>query len=238
VADTVYISGNIPELGGGDPAGLAMTPVATDTWSVTVAITEGANVLYKYTRGSLATVEVAADGNSAIAERALVVSDEGGGVQDVEDTVANWQDPLVVSANPADGASNVAVDSAIRVTWSQAMQPDTDFTVLGPNGVLSGTFVYDAATYTVVFTPNVYLEHTASYTVTVANEVDANGTLQQTPAEWSFNTYVPTAVTIAAFDAVPRVTIVETVVWLASLVVILVCSFSLAILLRRRRDII
>jgi hypothetical protein len=233
--DVVYISGNVPELGNGDPAGLAMTHVATDTWSVTVAIAEGTEVLYHYTRGSVETEEVAADGNSPVSERQLVVDGGGTGAQSANDTVANWQDPLVVATLPANGDSNVPVDSAIRVTWNQAMAPTSDFTVVGPDGVLTGTFAYEPASFTVVFTPSVYLRHTAAYTVTVAGEVDANGVSQQAPVEWGFNTFVPTAVTTADFEVLAPVTVVEMVVWGASLLVILVCSASLVILLYRRR---
>jgi hypothetical protein len=122
------------------------------------------------------------------------------GTQVVDLVIQNWRDPFVVEHSPAAGAANVPVNTTISVTWNQTMTVNTMFTVTGPGGPVSGTFSYDAATLTTIFTPATNLEHSSSYTVTVSGQSDTVGDVQQVPTIWTFNTFVPTAVSLVEFD--------------------------------------
>ncbi|MCI0728533.1 MAG: Ig-like domain-containing protein [Chloroflexi bacterium] len=187
---TVTIFGNQPELGNWDPAAVPMTPGGPDTWSISLNFLEGTELEYKFARGSLETVETAADGNTDIANRQLTVQYGVGGTQTVNLAVANWRDPFVIGNGPPAGATGVPVDSTISATWNQAMPATTDFDVTGPNGPVSGAFSYDAGSQTVTFTPAAVLVPGATYTVTVSGQVDVAGHAQQVPLEWTFQTFV------------------------------------------------
>lgn len=197
---TVYIVGSQPEIGNWDPGAVPMTQVNDTTWTIDLSFLDGTAMEFKFTRGNWETVEKEPDGNGEIPNRQLMVDYGTDGTQVVDLVVQNWRDPFVVAHSPAAGAANVPVNTAIRVTWNQTMTVDTMFTVTGPDGPVSGTFGYDAATLTTIFTPTVYLEHSSAYTVTVSGQSDLVGDVQQMPTVWSFNTFVPTAVSLVEFD--------------------------------------
>jgi hypothetical protein len=54
--------------------------------------------------------------------------------------------------------------------------------------VVSGTFGYDAVTYTVTFTPTTWLPGYTTFTITVAGKTDSGGDVQQVSTVWSFKT--------------------------------------------------
>ena len=56
--DTVYLVGDIPELGPWNPGLVPMTQVGPATWSHTLDIIDGTQMQYKYTRGSWDQVEI------------------------------------------------------------------------------------------------------------------------------------------------------------------------------------
>jgi hypothetical protein len=164
---------------------------------------------YKFTRGSWDTVE-SWGSIVSVNNRSLNISYGTDGTQLVDMTATDWgtgpdstkavqywRDPLVVSTTPADGAMDVLVDTAVSVVWSVPMEPDTDFVVEGPTGLISGTFAYDDVTQTVTFTPDADLADGTTYTVTVAGAVSVgvpggdSGVLQ-TPVVFSFTTHVIT----------------------------------------------
>ncbi len=185
---TVYIVGNNPAIGNWDPGAIPLTQVDADTWRFTTDILDGTMLEYKFTRGDWERVEKEADGNTEVPNRQLTVSYGSGGTQLVEVSIANWRDPVVVAHVPGEDATEVPINSTISVTWSQAMADDTDFTVTGPSGPVAGTFAYDAASYTVTFTPDEPLAEGTDYAVTVVGQIDVAGDVQQAPEEWVFTT--------------------------------------------------
>jgi hypothetical protein len=90
---TIYVAGSFPApLPFWDPGGIALAPTGNpDEWSVTLAMLEGTEVEYKYTRGDWDRVEKGA-ACEEIANRTLRVEDQGGRTMTITDTVAKWRD--------------------------------------------------------------------------------------------------------------------------------------------------
>jgi len=104
--------------------------------------------------------------------------------------------PSVVSAVPAPGAANVAVNTAISATFSMAMNPATltgaTFTVTGPGGAVTGTVTYSGVTAT--FTPAAALAYGTLYTGTITTgATDAGGVPLTANYVWTFTTVAPVA---------------------------------------------
>jgi hypothetical protein len=188
---TVYIFGNQPELGNWDPGAVPMTQSGPVTWTITLDFAENTPLAFNFGRGSVETEETEIDGGTFVPARQVTVTN---GIQSESYSAANWRDPIVVDHLPADGASNQPIDTAISVSWNQAMGVGTDFLVVGPDGPISGTFTYYVNTYTYVFTPSALLGVGATYTVTAAGQTDADGDSQQVPVQFNFDTMVPTSV--------------------------------------------
>lgn len=102
--------------------------------------------------------------------------------------------PTVESTIPADEATAVAINTAVTVVFSQAMNPTTlnasNITLVGEDTVeVQGSFVYASADNTLIFTPDMDLAANTLYTATVTTE--ATNTLGETLAEnmvWAFET--------------------------------------------------
>ncbi|MBG0568362.1 DUF5110 domain-containing protein [Actinoplanes sp. NEAU-A11] len=174
---TLYVPGNITELGPWDPGKLAMTHRGGGVWEATITVLDGTDIQYKYTRGTWETVEewgsitgtnnrnVTVDGGIT---RTMLVDDtstawDTPGVPDTHLAVRYWRDPLVVAT--------VATASAVTVTFQRDIQPTgADYTgsvtVTGPGGAVPGT-VAEPAPGTLVWTPAAPLG-AGSYTLTVA----------------------------------------------------------------------
>jgi glycosidase/fibronectin type 3 domain-containing protein len=199
---TVYIVGDLPELGPWNPGLVPMTQVDATTWTHTLDILDGTAVEYKFTRGNWETVESWGE-ITGLANRSMTVSYGSDGTQLVDLTATDWGtgsddtkavqlwvDPLVTAVSPADGAVDVALDTAVSLTWSLPMDAGTDFEVTGPSGVISGTFVLTDTNHTVLFTPDMPLAQGTTYTVSASEQV-SNGVMQQVPVSFSFTTYAP-----------------------------------------------
>jgi hypothetical protein len=181
---TLYVPGNIAQLGPWDPGKQPMTDRGGGIWEATVTILDGTDVQYKYTRGTWETVE---DWGSITGTNNRSVTIDGGithtmlvddtstqwGVPGVPDThlaIQYWRDPLVVSTAPAAGSTGPA-PGAITVRFERDIQPTgTDYagavTVTGPAGAVPGT-VAETDPGTLVWTPGAALPQ-GGYTVTVA----------------------------------------------------------------------
>jgi hypothetical protein len=109
-------------------------------------------------------------------------------------------------AAPAARAKDVATDTLVSVTWSQQIPPETDFDATGPDGMVSGTSGYNVVSNTSIFTPDMPLVAKATYTVTAAGQTDAGGDSQQVPAQFNFDTMVPTSVELVTLEEKPTVT--------------------------------
>ena len=179
-----------------------MTQVSSspNLWEIDLSLPDGTSgALYKYTRGSWEKVEwwgsiislnnrnlpaitYGTTGTMLIDDTA---TDWGNGSDDHK-AVQYWRDPYVTAVDPTDGMSGVPMTTTVSLEWSQSMPANTEFSISGPFGVVSGTFGYDDLTYTVVFTPTDTLEM-GTYTVSASGLQDADGDTQQVPFSSTFN---------------------------------------------------
>jgi hypothetical protein len=96
--------------------------------------------------------------------------------------------PTVTSTSPVADATDVAVDTVITATFSEAMDASTittsNFTVAG----VSGSVSYDSGSYTATFTPSANLSSNTTYTATLSTAItDAAGN-PLAEYSWSFST--------------------------------------------------
>jgi hypothetical protein len=85
---------------------------------------------------------------------------------------------------------DVAVSTAVSLTWSLPMETGTSFDVSGPSGSVSGTFSADASNHVITFTPDAPLAQGTTYTISASGQV-SNGVVQQVPVSFSFTTFAP-----------------------------------------------
>ncbi|MGH9690971.1 MAG: Ig-like domain-containing protein, partial [Candidatus Acidiferrales bacterium] len=104
----------------------------------------------------------------------------------------------VVSTIPANGATAVAVNTAISATFSEAMNPATinaaTFTLTGPGATpISGTVIYAGSTAT--FAPTAVLATSTLYTATITTGAkDPSGAALAANFVWTFTTAAPPTV--------------------------------------------
>ncbi|GIE91312.1 TIM-barrel domain-containing protein [Actinoplanes regularis] len=180
---TLYLPGNITELGPWDPGKLAMTDRGAGVWEATITVPDGTDIQYKYTRGTWETVEdwgsIVGTNNRAVTvdggiTRTMLVDDtstawDTPGVPDLHLAIRYWRDPLVVST--------AATAAAVTVTFQRDVQPtgagyDGSVVVTGSSGAVPGT-VTETVPGTLVWTPGPPLVP-GSYTLRVA-EVSSTG---------------------------------------------------------------
>jgi len=99
--------------------------------------------------------------------------------------------PTISSSNPSNGTTGVAVNTAISVTFSEAMDPasvtGTSFTVMTGSTAVPGSVNYSGTTAT--FTPTGSLAYSTSYTATVTTGAkDLAGNALAANYVWNFNT--------------------------------------------------
>jgi hypothetical protein len=190
---TLYVPGNIDQLGPWDPGKQAMTNRGNGVWEATVSILDGTDLQYKYTRGTWETVE---DWGSIVGTVNRNVTIDGGitqtmlvddtstqwgtpGVPDDHLAVQYWRDPLVVST--------AATAAAVTVRFQRDIQPSAaDYTgtvtVAGQTGTVAET-----TPGTLVWTPASPLP-AGTYTATVdkVSTTGASGVPMQHPYEFTF----------------------------------------------------
>jgi hypothetical protein len=133
--DTLYLPGNIDQLGPWDPGKLAMTDRG-GVWEATVTVDDGTEVQYKYTRGSWDSVEWWG-GIVSTNNRAVTVAGDAAGRMLVDDTSTAWddsttpdlhkaprawRDPVVVSTTPDAGSAGPA-PAAVTVRFQRDVDP-------------------------------------------------------------------------------------------------------------------
>src|SRR3990172_6665378 len=106
-------------------------------------------------------------------------------------TTGDFTAPTVISTSPVNGATGVAIDSVITVTFSDVMDASTittnTFTLSDGSGNISGTGSYSGMTVT--FTQSANLDFNTTYTTTVTTGVkDLNGNAMTSDYTWSFTT--------------------------------------------------
>ncbi|MDQ3967203.1 MAG: PQQ-dependent sugar dehydrogenase [Thermoproteota archaeon] len=98
--------------------------------------------------------------------------------------------PTVVSTNPDDGDTDVAVTTTITATFSEDVTgvDEDSFTV--NNGTVQGDVTYDSATDTTTFTSSDDLEHDTEYTASLSSAIEDLAGNELEDIEWSFTTIV------------------------------------------------
>jgi hypothetical protein len=201
---TLYVPGNIDQLGPWDPGKQAMTNRGNGIWEATVTVLDGTDIQYKYTRGTWETVEdwgsITGTNNRSVTvdggiTQTMVVDDtstEWGvpGVPDTHLAIQYWRDPLVVSTTPAGGSTGPA-PAAINIKFQRDIQPTgVDYTgaviVNGPAGAVPGTAA-ETDPGTLVWTPAATLP-AGAYSVTVAgvNSTGGGGVPIRQPYTFTF----------------------------------------------------
>ncbi|MCK4735436.1 MAG: Ig-like domain-containing protein, partial [Methanophagales archaeon] len=97
--------------------------------------------------------------------------------------------PTVSSISPQNGAFDVAIDTVVTATFSEAMDSSTittdSFTLAG--SAVSGTVTYDSDTYTATFTPDANLDYNHEYTATLSTDItDKAGNPLAEEYRWGF----------------------------------------------------
>jgi uncharacterized repeat protein (TIGR01451 family) len=213
---TVYVVGDLPELCGWcNPQTIAMEKTGDHTWSKTLNLPDGQPIQYKYTRGNWDVNEWWGPIVSVF-NRSATVDYGTTGTQLLADTVHYWRDPLVITHQPADGATGVEPTAVISVTLSRYLDPAT---IAAGNVVVSdgttpaapdiGFFHHTEMTATtILMTPTTALEWGTIYSVTLGTGLtglssDNEGISLQRPYAWSFRTAeAPTADLTGSFKEV------------------------------------
>jgi methionine-rich copper-binding protein CopC len=118
---------------------------------------------------------------------------------------ADLTPPTVTATSPANGAQNASINTAVTVTFSEAMDASTingsTITLrLTSNGAsVGGSVTYNATTHVATFTPSGSLASGVNYTITVAASVkDVAGNQMGTTFQSTFTTGDTTPPTVTA----------------------------------------
>ncbi|HZL27128.1 MAG TPA: Ig-like domain-containing protein [Acidobacteriaceae bacterium] len=122
--------------------------------------------------------------------------------------------PLVVSTNPASGATGVLINQVVSATFSEPMNPasitGSTFTLTAAGGVtVAGTVAYTATGSVATFTPNAALAFNTVYTATITTGVaNTLGIESANNLAWSFTTAAqPTVISTVPTNGAPGVPI-------------------------------
>jgi methionine-rich copper-binding protein CopC len=132
------------------------------------------------------------EGNNVIAITAV---DAAGNTNTIQITVVRDNvAPKVTATAPADNAVNVAVDTKLNVTFSEALQKESiapNFTLASPEGSVECTVDYTEGALVAVITPDSSLTAGTTYTATLgAGITDLAGNPLE-PSSFVFTTAVP-----------------------------------------------
>ena len=109
-------------------------------------------------------------------------------------TTADNTPPTVLSTNPINNATNVAINQSVNATFSESMDPQTivsaNFKVTGPGATpVAGTVAYDLNSNIGTFTPGSTLAPSTLFTATVSTGVtDLAGNALVSAVTWTFTT--------------------------------------------------
>jgi ketosteroid isomerase-like protein len=183
----------------------AMNPVTINATTFTLtgpgATPVAGTVTYAGTTATFTPVSVLATGTLYTATITTGAKDPTGAalIADFVWTFTAAVPPTVVSTIPANGATAVAVNTAISATFSEAMDPATiaaaTFTLTGPGATsVAGTVTYAGTTAT--FTPTAVLTTSTLYMATITTGAkDPAGTPLSANFVWTFTTVAaPTVV--------------------------------------------
>ncbi|HSI77160.1 MAG TPA: Ig-like domain-containing protein [Lunatimonas sp.] len=124
-------------------------------------------------------------------------------------TTGNFTVPEVTTTDPANNATGVAFNKAIRATFTEAMDPETitatTFTVKQGNTSVAGNVSYSGTTAT--FTPTSPLAANLVYTGTITTGAkNVTGTALASNFVWTFTTVANVAPTVLSTDPVNNAT--------------------------------
>ena len=114
---------------------------------------------------------------------------------------------MVSSVSPASGATNVALNTTVTATFSEALDPTTITTSTmqlrnAANAVLPAAVTYNAATKTATLTPSSTLADSTTYTATVvggtSGVTDVAGNALAANFTWSFTVVDTTPPTVSS----------------------------------------
>jgi len=113
-------------------------------------------------------------------------------VQSTPCTNANVTNLQVTSVSPSNGASNVSVKTKIFATFNTCVNMSTvnsnSFLITNGGLPIAGSYSFDGATYTVIFTPSSNLAYNSSYAVVISNTVTGTKGETFTGTGWGFFT--------------------------------------------------
>ena len=117
--------------------------------------------------------------------------------------------PLVLTTDPANLATNVALNKVITITFNEAMNPATittaSVTLMSGTTAVAGLVTYNGVTAT--FTPTSPLAVNTTYTGRVTTAVkDMNGNALQTDYVWTFSTGATVSPVVIATDPLNNAT--------------------------------
>lgn len=198
---TLYIPGNIVEMGPWDPGKLAMVDKGNGIWEATITVMDLTEIQYKYTRGNWETVEdwgpITGTNNRSVTidggiTGTMLVDDTSldRAVPDIHKAPLYWRDPLVVSTTPA-SASTGAAPSTVTAGFNREIRPtgadcSQCIVVTRDGSAIAGTVTQDSST-SLVWTPAAPLP-AGTYDVTVSqvNSDYAGSVPMQQPYTFSF----------------------------------------------------
>ncbi|KZM40647.1 hypothetical protein OA92_16670 [Marinomonas sp. SBI22] len=129
-------------------------------------------------------------------------------------STADTTAPTVSSTTPASSATNIDVDAAITITFSEGMLDSTINTtnitmVDSSSAAVTGTVTIDSDSLVATFTPSASLSYTETYTVSLSTSItdDSNNALASIYS-WSFTTHSGTGAWNTATDQVSSSSIV------------------------------
>ena len=128
--------------------------------------------------------------------------------------------PQVVSTSPANGATSVALDKIISITFNEGINPATitpaAFTLVDATGAnarkvstseVIGSLSYDPTTFTVSYTPKNKLKPNLAYTASVATTIkDLTGNALQVNYIWTFTTGASLSPTVTTTEPLNNAT--------------------------------
>ena len=182
---------------GQNPAGTVTYSVGAMTAVFTPSAPLAANTTYTAT---LSTAATNASGGPLAGNQAALPASSNYVWSFTTGSTPATSAPTLTLANPADQATDVALNASVGATFSAAMNPLTLTTAtftLQPSGppvgpALTGAVAYDALTRVATLTPSSPLAASTTYTVTISNAAtDLNGnplTAGAVPNPWTFTT--------------------------------------------------
>jgi hypothetical protein len=113
---------------------------------------------------------------------------------------ADLEPPSVTATHPQDGDTNVAINAAIRATFSKAMDRSATEGAFSADPAIDCAFGWNPASTVMTCTPAENLSENASYTITIdATAQDTGGLRLEQPYTFSFTTG-DVALDICIFD--------------------------------------